>query len=430
MAESNHIMNYYIWTMGCQMNKAESSDIAEHLDSLSMQPVKQAREADLAVLNTCVVRQNAEDKVTGMLGYLKGLKAENPSLRIAVTGCFVTSDMEDMNKRYPHVDHFFLPGELEDFKGWIYQVYKKSEARAGYCSRSGVNAYLPIIQGCNNFCTYCIVPYRRGRERSRKPAEILEQASRLLDNGAREITLVGQNVNTYGKDLPEKSSLAELLHELEKIDGLKRIRFLTNHPKDMGHDLIQAIAVLPKVCHHACLPLQAGDNVILNAMNRHYTLEDYRSLVGRIRSAVPDMALSTDIIVGFPGETEQQYRNTFNAIRDIRFDAVHVAAYSTRSGTSASRDLQDDVESEVKLRRLHEIENLEKEILTGINTALIGKEVEVLVEGRKGGKWYGRTGSDKLVFFEDQQGQTGQLVRVRVTSATAWSLQGELDKVI
>jgi tRNA-2-methylthio-N6-dimethylallyladenosine synthase len=420
-------MNYYLWTMGCQMNKAESSDIGNYLESLAMQRVNKAADAHIAILNTCVVRQNAEDKVTGMLGYLKGIKAERPDMKIVVTGCFVTEELPALRRAYPQVYFFFQPGEIGQFKDWVLHEYARHEMLIDRRQESAVSAYIPIIQGCNNYCSYCIVPYRRGRERSRKPGEILEQAQALIEGGAREIVLVGQNVNAYGKDLADKSSLGRLLQSLHGIADLKRIRFLTNHPKDMSEELISAIASLPKVCHHACLPLQAGDDLILKAMNRHYTVVDYKALIDRIRSAIPDMALSTDLIVGFPGESEEQFMNSYHAVEGIRFDAVHVASYSPRTGTAASREFEDNVDIDIKKRRLHAIEDLQRDILAQSNSRLVDTDVEILVEGQKGGKWYGRTYSDKLVFFNNDSNHMGKLVSVRVSSATPWALQGDIS---
>lgn len=421
-------MKYYIWTIGCQMNKAESLDISDFLESMDMQRVSKATEADIAVLNTCVVRQNAEDKVTGMLGYLKGIWAERPEMKIAVTGCFVTDDLSALKRTYPHVSLFFQPGETGRFQEWVLQEYVQQKRRVRK-TVSPVSVYIPIIQGCNNFCSYCIVPYRRGRERSRRPEEILEQAEKLVMGGAREIILVGQNVNTYGNDLERGCSLASLLFSLSGIKGIERIRFLTNHPKDMSEDLIEAIAALPNVCHHACLPLQAGDDAILKAMNRNYTMADYWRLVHRIRSRIGDMALSTDIIVGFPGETDEQFRNTYRAIEEIQFTAVHVAAYSTRTGTAASREYKDNVEHGVKLQRLHSIEELQRNILNVSNNKMIGADVKILVEGQKNGKWFGRTYSDKPVFFTADGDYMGKMVDVEVKTATAWALQGGLTRV-
>ena len=409
------------------MNKAESSGLASHLASLGLESVKDINDADIVLLNTCVVRQNAEDKVNGMLGYLKGIKHMKPEMRIAVTGCFVTDDLRILTRSFPHVNHFFKPGENHSFEDWL--LSESIGDRHGSMERplqspSPLSIYIPIIQGCDNFCSYCIVPYRRGRERSRSPADIVKEAERAVDEGAREIILLGQNVNSYGKDLGDGTDLSGLLTLLNHIDGLFRIRFLTNHPKDMSLDLIKSIASLDKVCHHFCVPLQAGDDLILKAMQRQYTYNDYRSLIRQTRQIIPDIALSTDIIVGFPGETEDQFENTFRAIQDLRFDAVHIAAYSTRSQTYASQHFLDDVPYEVKMQRLRRLEELQKEILTEINRQLVGQTLEILVEGKKGAKWFGRTYSDKLVFFTGSQDYTGRLVAVHIESASPWSLQG------
>jgi tRNA-2-methylthio-N6-dimethylallyladenosine synthase len=418
-------MKYYSWTIGCQMNRAESSEICNYLETLGMERVNLAREADIVLLNTCVVRQNAEDKVVGMLGYVKGIKREKPDLKIALTGCFVDSDLPQLGRQFPHVNLFFKPGEKVSFEEWLYSESIGTRSSEGNTQPvSPVSSYIPIIRGCNNFCTYCIVPYRRGRENSRPGEEVMDKAAALIQNGAREIVLLGQNVNAYGKDLVPRTDLSTLLSRLNELEGLLRIRFLTNHPKDMNPGLIEAMLSLDKVCKHICLPLQAGDDRILQAMNRHYTLDDYKALVGRIRERIPDIALSTDIIVGFPGESEEQYLNTYNAIKDIRFDVVHVAYYSPRTGTMASEKLQDDVSYDSKLNRLHEIEVLQTRVLTEINGHYVGSLIDVLVEGKKGDKWFGRTGSDKLVFFEDKADHLGKLVTVHIITASPWALQG------
>ncbi len=268
------------------------------------------------------------------------------------------------------------------------------------------------------------MPYRRGRERSRPAQQILDEAAGLVDRGAREIVLLGQNVNTYGHDLEPALDLSELLHMLSELSGLYRIRFLTNHPKDMSPALQRSMAELPKVCRHVCLPLQAGDDGILKDMNRGYTRDDYISLVDRVRQAVPGIAISTDLIVGFPGETEQQFNRSYDAVKTLRFDTVHAAVYSPRPGTAASARFADDVPHEVKMQRLHAIEELQAGIQAGINAELIGTTVEVLVEGTKAGKWYGRTGTDRLVFFRDDRDCIGQLVEVSIASASPWALQG------
>jgi len=421
-------MKYYIWTIGCQMNKAESTDIENHLKFFGFQRTKVARDADLIVLNTCVVRQHAEDKVSGMLGYLKGIKSMKPDLNIAVTGCIVGSDIENLTRRFPHVDLFYKPGEYSCFTDWFDRTIRNNihgPKELELYPATQVSAYIPIIQGCNNFCSYCIVPYRRGRERSRSPQEILHQVSGLMAGGTREIILLGQNVNAYGMDLDERIDLSDLLAMLNGLKGLYRIRFLTNHPKDMNLRLIKAIASLDKVCHHICLPLQAGDDRILAAMNRHYTARQYRKLISNIRNILPDVALSTDIIVGFPGESDDQFLNTYKAVEEIRFDTVHVASYSTRSETMAGKNYEDNIPYEAKMQRLLKIEELQKKTSAAINQNLLATSQEVLVEGKKGGKWYGRTYSDKLAFFSHPDDFTGKLVTVQINSSSPWALQGE-----
>jgi tRNA-2-methylthio-N6-dimethylallyladenosine synthase len=422
-------MKAYIWTIGCQMNRAESAGLGSRLQSLGFEMVRNARQADIAILNTCVVRQSAEDKVKGTLGFVMGIKSARPQMRIAVTGCFVGEDVQGLQRDYPFVDHFFGPGQLQDFEDWLcsHLLERDAAATGGALSPvSPVSASIPIIQGCNNFCSYCIVPYRRGRERSRPSPEILDEAAGLVKHGAREIVLLGQNVNTYGHDLVPALDLSALLHMLSGIDGLYRIRFLTNHPKDMSGALLQSMAGLPKACRHVCLPLQAGDDRVLKDMNRGYTRDGYMSLVARVREAVPGMAISTDLIVGFPGETEQQFMNSYDAIKTLRFDTVHAAAYSPRTGTAACSSFADDVPHEVKLQRLHAIEELQAGIQSEINRELVGTTAEVLVEGSKAGKWYGRSGSDRLVFFTDAQDRRGELVKVEIKTASPWALQGEL----
>ena len=411
------------------MNRAESAGLSSRLQSLGFEMVRNAREADIAILNTCVVRQSAEDKVKGTLGFVMGIKSGRPHMRIAVTGCFVGQDVQGLKRDFPFVDHFFGPGRLLDFEDWLcsHLLERDCTATAGVIPQaSPVSAYVPIIQGCNNFCSYCIVPYRRGRERSRPAQEILDEAAVLVNRGAREIVLLGQNVNAYGHDLAAGPDLSALLHMLSGINGLHRIRFLTNHPKDMSEALMQSMAELPKVCRHVCLPLQAGDDMVLKDMNRGYTRDGYMSLVRRVREAVPGMAISTDLIVGFPGETEQQFMNSYDAIKTLRFDTVHAAAYSPRTGTAACSRFVDDVPHEVKLQRLHAIEGLQAGIQSEINGELVGTTAGVLVEGSKGGKWYGRSSSDRLVFFKDAQDRRGELVEVQIKTASPWALQGDL----
>ncbi|HEX74031.1 MAG TPA: tRNA (N6-isopentenyl adenosine(37)-C2)-methylthiotransferase MiaB [Dehalococcoidia bacterium] len=412
---------YYIWTIGCQMNKAESERIGSYLEQLGYQATATAEEADFIVLNSCVVRQSAENRVINKLNSLKFLKRLKPGITLALTGCLVNSEIDQLRKSFPYVDYFFKPG---DYPLWM---EKQNKLRKILPQHPSPSTFVTIIQGCDNFCSFCIVPYRRGRERSRRPVEIIGEVKELVGRGAKEVTLLGQNVDSYGYDLQDKPDLAELLSQINTIDGLARIRFLTNHPKDMSHKLIEAIAYLDKVCELICLPVQSGDNNILKAMRRGYTSEHYRQLVEQIRNKVAGVALSTDVIVGFPSESPGQFQQTVNLLSELRFDTVHIATYSPRPGTIASRQFEDDVPMAEKKERLHKIEQLQESIATEINAQLLGKTVEVLVEGKKGGKWQGRTRSGKLVFFNDNRDYLGRLVKIRVEKTSPWSLQGKVE---
>jgi tRNA-2-methylthio-N6-dimethylallyladenosine synthase len=414
--------HYYIWTIGCQMNKAESERLASFLEQRGYQATATAERADIVVLNSCVVRQSAENRAVNKIHALKSLKKLHTGLTLAVTGCLVNSDTAALKKTFPHVDHFFKPG---DFPPWL----EKATRDQTLPQRPPVSVYVPIIQGCNNFCSYCIVPYRRGRERSRPIDEIVSEAKELVRHGARETVLLGQNVDSYGHDLPDRPDLADLLTELNAVDGLARLRFLTNHPKDMTRKLIDAIATRDKVCEHISLPVQSGDDAILKAMRRDYTIEHYRQLITEIRRRIPEVALSTDVIVGFPSESEEQFQGTVNLLSELGFDTVHVAGYSPRAGTIAAREMEDNIPAAEKRRRLKIIEQLQEGIATEINARLMGQTIEILVEGKTKGKWRGRTRSDKLVFFSDGGDHLGQLANIRIEKTSPWSLQGKLEKV-
>ncbi len=409
--------HYYIWTIGCQMNKAESERLESLFQHLGYQPTAIAGEADLIVLNSCVVRQHAEDRIVNKINALRALKRSSRPPILAVTGCLVDSDTARLKQRFPHIDHFFKPGE---YPGWL----AKDEPFPMLPQQPSPSTYVPIIQGCNNFCSYCVVPYRRGREKSRPVSEIVSEVKELAQHGVKEVVLLGQNVDSYGHDLPDKPDLAHLLYELNDINGIARIRFLTNHPKDMGDRLIEAIAKLDKVCQQINLPVQAGDDEILKVMGRGYTVESYRQLVARIRSQVPAIALSTDIIVGFPSENQEQFQATVDLLRELRFDSVHIAAYSPRPDTIAARNLEDNVPPSVKKERLDTIERLQEKIATEINSRLLGKTVEVLVEGRRKGRWHGRSRSGKLVFFSENDELLGEIVKVKIEKTSPWALQG------
>ena len=418
--------SYYIWTIGCQMNVADSERLGSALDQLGLQPVEGPRDADVIVLNSCVVRQSAEDKVVGTLGMMKPLKLGRPDRVLAVMGCMVGPRIEELRTRFPYVDTFMQPqqyGPLLDLIGdrmgldWEGCVGSLTPSRPTVCS------YVPIIHGCDLMCTFCIIPYRRGRQVSRPLAEIVREVELLASRGVKEVTLLGQTVDAYGHDLPDKPSLADLLHSLNPIDGISRIRFLTSHPMFMSDAIIRAVAELDKVCEHINLPVQAGHDEVLDRMRRRYTEREYRGLIDRIRSTIPHVSLGTDVIVGFPGETREQYQHTVELIEDVQFDKVHVAAYSSRPGTIASRKLPDDVPREEKAYRLKNLDEVQANILSRKNGRLLGQRMEVLVDGRNKGRWQGRTRNDKLVFFADEAERLGDLVDVEVTKTSPWSLQ-------
>ena len=418
---------YHIWTIGCQMNKADSERIASYLEQIGYQACSKVEEAEIIVLNSCVVRQSAEDRVINKLDALKSLKRrKNPV--VLLTGCMVDSKGDDMRYRFHQVDLFFRPRAFSKLAQFLVDRHLAPDGLEpdSIIPKPSTSTFVPIIDGCDNFCSYCIVPYRRGRERSRPVEDIVCEVEELASCGTKEVILLGQNVDSYGHDLPEEPDLATLLTKLNRVDGLTRIRFLTSHPKDMSQRLIEAMAHLEKVCEHLSLPFQAADDDILHAMRRGYTIEHYQALVARIRHAIPHIALSTDVIVGFPGESEEQFHRTFDLLHELRFDTVHVAAYSPRPGTIASRKLADDVMHEEKVRRREMVEHLQEGIATEINARLLGSTVEVLVEGQKNGKWWGRTRGDKLVFFKDEMNCLGQLVNIRIEKTSPWSLQGIL----
>jgi tRNA-2-methylthio-N6-dimethylallyladenosine synthase len=406
---------YHIWTIGCQMNKEESARLANRFEELGYTPVNAIDDADLIVLNSCVVRQSAENRVINKLATLRAIKKTKPDARLALTGCLVDADTEALQKRFPHVDYFFKPG---DSPPWL-----EDSGEIVYPEHVSPTAYVTIIQGCDNYCSYCIVPYRRGREKSRTMEEITCEVRELVRRGVKEITLLGQNVDSFGHDLPDKPELADLLEQLNGIEGLSRLRFLTNHPKDMSHQLIEAIARLDKVCEQVSLPIQAGSDEILKAMNRGYTVAEYLDLVELMREKIPGLALSTDIIAGFPGETESQFRQTADLLSGVKFDTVHIAVYSPRTGTAAAK-LADNIPLAEKKERAAIIEKLQERIQSEINSRLLGQTVEILVEGRKRGKWYGRTRTDKLVFFPNSQDCTGQIKNIVINKTSPWSLQG------
>ena len=428
-----------ILTYGCQMNVAESERMAGQLQKIGYTLTENLDAADLILFNTCCVRATAEDKIYGKIGEIKKYKRQNPALIVGIVGCLAQKDGENLIKRAPHVDFVLGTGKrgelvsvVENFESTRRQLVDTSNVsgliddgnilpvRAG-----GVSAFVPIMYGCDNFCTYCIVPHVRGRERSRQPEEIISEIRETVNAGFKEITLLGQNVNSYdggGKTFPE------LLRDADKIPGLERLRFMTSHPKDLSDDLISAIANGKNICEHIHLPVQYGSNEILRRMNRVYTVEKYLALVEKIRAAVPNISLTTDLIVGFPGETDETFAETLEFLERVRFDMAFTFIYSKRSGTPAA-DFPNQVDEETKHRRLEILMALQNKISLEKNLALNGQNVEVLVEGASktdGNIFSGRTRQNKLVLFEHGAEKIGELVRVKINQAQTWLLKGQI----
>ena len=422
----NNLLKYFIWTVGCQMNKADSERLENALSKIGFENSTTPADSDLIVLNSCVVRQGAEDKVVGMLTSLKPLKEKNPETILALMGCMVGPNTKELKQKFPYADIFIQP---QNYNPLIQYIENKLNIDTEGCltqlsAKADITAYIPIVQGCDKFCSFCIIPYRRGREICRPVKEIILETQYLSERGVKEITLLGQNIDSYGHDLPEKPDLGDLLKELNKIDGIERIRFLTSHPNDMSDHIIESVAELEKVCEHINLPIQAGDNEILNKMRRGYTNEEYRNLIEKIRSTIPNVSISTDIIVGFCGENDTQFQKTIDIIKDIRFDKVHAAAYSIRENTIAMRKMLDNVPLEEKKSRLNQIESIQKQILQEKNDLLCGETFEILVEGKKNNNQYGRNRNDKLIYFDSKENLKGSMTNIKINKSTPWSLHG------
>lgn len=419
---------FHIWTIGCQMNVADSRRLAESLEKYGLEAADGPHDADVVVLYSCVVRQQAEDRVHGQLHALQKLKQARPHMKIVVAGC--VSDIGDWHQRYPYIDLIAEPGQDLTVRDRLIDLLDLSERYRFDPEQAirmpGISEGVTIHQGCNRSCTYCIVPSTRGGERSRPPAVIVDEVQKLVQRGTREVVLLSQIVERYGRDLRPRVLLSELLHQLNAVEGLERIRFLTSYPGDFGRDLVAAIAELPKVCEDVNLPIQSGDDDVLRRMKRGYVVNHYRELIGRLRARMPDIGLSTDVIVGFPGETETEFQHTLEMLDEFRFDVVHVAMYSPRPGTVAATEMVDDVPREEKRRRLHEVELLQKRIATEINARYLGRGLDVLVEGTAKGRWYGRTRTNKLVHFASSAPLAGTLVDVEITATEPWYLEGQL----
>ncbi len=436
---------YHIWTAGCQMNVADSRRLGSSLEHIGYSFTGNAKEADVLVLNTCVVRQSAEDKALGFLHSIRPLKEKNPDLVINLMGCLVgVKGTEKLQKKLPFVDVFSPPSDPGPLIAHLTQdddyIAETNATQNRFAVMDGdiiipehergklVSAYIPVVYGCSHACTYCIIPYQRGIERSRPVGEIIAEARSLAAQGVKEITLLGQIVDRYGKDVDDGPNLADLLRILNDVEGVERIRFLTSHPNYFGVDIMRAVAELPKVMPHFEVPIQAGDDEVLENMKRGYTQEDYRKLIQQIRDEVPGCSIATDIIVGFPGETDEQFEQTYQLLADLKMDVAHLARYSPRKGTVSERRMEDNVPDAVKRERFHRLEDLQKTIATEINARLLGETVPVLFEEKVKGRWRGRTPTNKLVFVESDDDLRGQLIDVRITWTGPWSMQAQMLK--
>ncbi len=429
---------------GCQMNISDAERMEGQLVTIGYERTENMEEADLILLNTCCVRETAEDKVYGKIGEIKHLKRENPRLILGITGCMAQKEGEALIKRAPHIDFVLGTNKVHELAHVVQEV---EAAKGGHVvdvllgdtelpddvpvQRGGrLSAWVPIMYGCNNFCTYCIVPYVRGRERSRLPEDVVKEVEAAAARGFKEVTLLGQNVNSYGKD-HKKADFAELLQIVDKVKGIERVRYMTSHPKDLSDKVIETIKTSKHICEHFHLPVQYGSNKILKAMNRVYTVEQYRELVQKIRAAIPSASITTDLIVGFPGEDEADFADMLDFLREIRYDAAYTFLYSKRSGTPAA-SMEDQVEEACKKERLHKLMQVQNQISLEINETLLGQTVEVMVEGPSKTDekvWTGRTRTNKIVLWEKgEKEQEGDLVQVRITHPQTWVLKGELQK--
>lgn len=433
---------YNFWITGCQMNYADARRVATELEKLGYRATPNTDEADVVVLQTCTVRQQSEDKAYGKLHNLKALKEQNPDKTIAVMGCVVgVRGNEHLSKTFPFVDVFMEPST--DGAPLVAHLTQDDARQVEQASAAQQHALLDgevilpahergqmvaapvaIVYGCSHACTFCIIPQKRGIERSRPVGEIAAEVRSLVAQGVKEVMLLGQIVDRYGYDVPDGPDLADLLRVINDIDGLQRIRFLTSHPNYMTDKILHAVADLPKVMPQIEVPIQAGNNEVLVNMKRGYTREQYRDLVARIRRIVPDAAINCDIIVGFPGETAAQFQDTYDILDELKLDKIHLARYSPRPGTVSDRRMTDDVPDAEKRRRFHLIEELHRETSEAKNVAYLGQTVAVLVEEMHKGKWRGRSPQGKLVFFDDPRELKGELVDVVIDHTGPWSLSG------
>ncbi len=429
---------------GCAQNEADMELLRGMMEKMGYEFTEEPKEADLITINTCAVREGAEDRIYGNVGAFKKLKEKKPDLIIVVCGCMTQrgGPAEKLRKSYPYVDIIFGTHGIENFPKMLFERLTLGKRVFAVTEEASVNEGLPIkrkesvsanvsiIYGCNNFCSYCIVPYTRGRERSRRWENVVAEVKELAANGVTEITLLGQNVNSYGKDLDCGINFAQLLRKINEIDGIKRIRFMTSHPKDLSDELIKAMTECDKVCRQLHLPVQAGNNRVLKEMNRKYTREDYLALVGKIRAAMPDITLTTDIIVGFPNEIKEEFADTLDIIEKVRYDGIFSFIYSKRSGTPAAK-MEDSISDEEKSENLTKLLEVQKEIQLEINKNYLGKEYEVLVDGTSKTDeniLSGRTDGGKIVHFTGGKELIGKYVNIKITDVKSFYLTGEIKE--
>jgi len=426
------------------MNVADSERVSSALEHLGYEYSPRIEDADVIVLNTCVVRQSAENKAYGRLTSLLPVKRARPEVVINLMGCLVgVKENQPLRNRFPYVDVFSPPSDPSPLIEYLIQRdihdAEQAETARRFALMDGdlvlphnepsnqVVGWIPVVYGCSHACTYCIIPYQRGVEKSRPPEEIYREARSLASQGVKEITLLGQIVDRYGKDVPGYPTLAVLLQNLSRIEGIERLRFLTSHPNWMTDELLDSVAELPKVMPHIEIPNQAGDDTVLAAMKRGYTVDQYRRLVEKIRARIPGVSIATDIIVGFPGETDSQFQHTYDLLAELKLDVAHLARYSPRTGTVSERTLPDDIPSVKKWHRFRALEQLQESIVRDIHATYMNTTVPVLFEEKVKKRWRGRTPTNKLVFVETADDLHGQTLPIRITWTGPWSMLGEPD---
>lgn len=435
---------YFIETYGCQMNESDTERIGGQLEELGYAPADDLQDADIVILNTCSIRQNAEEKVYGKIGEVKKLKERNPKVLLGIAGCMAQENKNKLIQRMPVIDFVIGPYHIHDLKDIIsrhdavgshvvmaelnsQRVQDYSELRA--VRKSKIFAWVPIMQGCNKYCTYCIVPYVRGKETSRTISDVYGEVKRLAEEGYKEITLLGQNVNSYGLDFRDGTNFGELIRSLDDIEGIERIRYMSSHPRDMTFDMVDAMAESSKVVRHMHLPVQHGSNAMLRRMNRGYTIEHFKELLAYVREKMPDTVITTDLITGFPGETEEMHKETLQLLEDLRFDSAYTFIYSPRRGTPAAR-MEDQIDDATKHRRLQEIMDVENDISLACNQQMVGKTYTVIVEGptkQTEDNWFGRTSGNKMIIFPREKNiAIGDTICVKVDTAQTWILKGQM----